>query len=168
MLHNPPLNLFSVLILPFLPFNSIMPTVSVWFSKFIFWIENIAFIVEFLLMQLLLSPIIYLKTFYTILASNDGFFTLLSYILFWTVFGFLILFYIQVFDLINLIEILQMHDGCKANNDMGEKPEEDVEIEEERLAEMYNEVRKCAWNIYRDKRREVWGKSEETTEEECF
>lgn len=44
VLHNPPLNLFSVLILPFLPFTNVMEKVSTWFSKFIFWVENTAFI----------------------------------------------------------------------------------------------------------------------------
>lgn len=166
VLHNPPLNLFVILILPFLPFNSLMPTVSKWFSVFIFWIENIAFLVEFMLLQTFLSPLIYAKTFYTIIASNDGFFTLLLYIAFWMVFGFLLLVYIQFFDLANLLDILLMHDGCKANSDVAEAPEEDEpEIDMERLAGLYNEVRTCAWNIYRKSRRDLWNKPEETTEE---
>ena len=72
-------------------------------------------------------------------------------------------------DLVNLIDILMMHDGCKANSDLGDKQAEDdeEEIDSERLAEMYNEIRNCAWEIYKKKRREQWGKSEETTEKEC-
>ena len=118
---------------------------------------------------MLLSPVIYLKTFYTIIASNDGFFTLLLYINFWSVFGFVILLYIQIYDLVNLIDILMMHDGCKANSDIGDRKEkkDEAEIDSERLAEMYNEIRNCAWEIYKKKRREQWGKSEETTEKEC-
>lgn len=130
MLHNPPLNLFSIVILPFLPFNGLMPTVSKWFSKFIFWIENIEFLLEFLILQLVLSPLIYLTTFYTIIASNDGFFTLLLYIVGWMIFGFLLLIYIQIFDLVNLIDILSMHDGCKANSDIAEaQDDEEQEID---------------------------------------
>jgi hypothetical protein len=50
VLHNPPMNLFTILIIPFLPFNSLMPTISVYFSKFIFWVENIQFLLQFSLM----------------------------------------------------------------------------------------------------------------------
>lgn len=68
---------------------------------------------------MLLSPLIYFSTFYTICASTEGFFTLLLRLFLWAFFGFLILLYIQLFDLYQLCDILSMHDGCKANSEHG-------------------------------------------------
>lgn len=67
VLHPPPINYLIVLLIPSLFNQSSMERASRTFSKFIFWLENIFYIGMLLLYELMLVPVIYCKTFFTIL-----------------------------------------------------------------------------------------------------
>lgn len=61
VIHPPPINIFTLTMIPAVFVPSIMKILSVGFSKFIFWVENIAYIAFFIIYELLLSPLIYFK-----------------------------------------------------------------------------------------------------------
>ena len=59
--HPPPLNLFSIFIWPAVFSPSIMKQAARGFSKMMFWLENVLYIMIFMISEVLLSPIIYFK-----------------------------------------------------------------------------------------------------------
>ena len=69
VLHPPPL---CALTAPVFLFYFILPekyliSISKYFSYIVFWLENIFFVVFFLILELLLIPFVYLKNFLTII-----------------------------------------------------------------------------------------------------
>ena len=114
VIHNPPMNMFTIFLVPVLPFSQAMPTASKYFSRFIFWFESMVnFLPQFLILNISLFPIIYVKTYYTLVATLDEFFEMLAAITFWVPMGLLFVPFLILIDIINLIQILAMHDGCK-------------------------------------------------------
>lgn len=61
IIHPPPLNVFTIVILPCIIKKSLMKRASDVFSKFIFWMENFFYIIAFLIYELLLCPLIFAK-----------------------------------------------------------------------------------------------------------
>jgi len=116
--------MFPFLILPEKYYNEYMPKICDFFSKTNFWMENILFIMAFVLFELFLSPMVYLKTFYTLVYSTEGMFTTIYNVFRWTMGGILILIYILLRDTFTLIDILYMHDGCKAMNNIGDQDDD--------------------------------------------
>lgn len=115
VVHSPPFNGFCILLIPILPLLSRESAIALSdrFSKFIFWIENIAFILIFFIFELFMSPVIFFITYYNIVMSTPGFFTLIFYLLLWTVIGFGYLLFIALADVKELMSLLYMHNGCK-------------------------------------------------------
>lgn len=52
VVHNPPLNLLTIFLLPVVPFRGALNSLAGFFSRFIFWIENIFYIGAFLCYEL--------------------------------------------------------------------------------------------------------------------
>ena len=75
--------------------------------------------------------------------STPGFFTLIFYLLLWTVIGFVYLLFIALSDVKELMSILYMHDGCKAEAGIYVNIEKEVDYE--MLHKVYNDVRSIAW-----------------------
>ena len=113
MVHNPPFNILVLLIIPFTFFPSIMPKVSDIFSKINFWMENILFIIVFIMFEICLTPLVYLITFFNILFCTPGIFTTTAFIIWWSGFGIFYLLFMLMYDTYYLIVILSYHDGCK-------------------------------------------------------
>jgi hypothetical protein len=67
IIHPPPLNVFTLPIIPCIIKKSLMKKASEVFSKFIFWVENVFYIIGFLGYELLLCPYIYFKILLNIL-----------------------------------------------------------------------------------------------------
>lgn len=67
MVHPPPLNLSLIVLLFSVLDKNLMLSSSQVFSKFYFWIENTVFIVQHLIYELLLVPIIYIRVFFDIM-----------------------------------------------------------------------------------------------------
>lgn len=61
VIHPAPINIFTIFILPFIIKKSLMKQAAENFGKFMYWIENIAYIFAFIVSELLFFPIIYSK-----------------------------------------------------------------------------------------------------------
>jgi len=61
IIHPPPLNVFTLFILPCIIKKSLMLRASDVFSKFIFWAENFFYLIAFVSYEIILFPVIYLK-----------------------------------------------------------------------------------------------------------
>lgn len=105
VVHNAPFNLLVLLIIPFTPFPSIMKKVSDVFSKFIFWMENIFFLMIFIGFEISLTPFVYILTYFNILYCTPGIFTTTGYIMWWAGFGPFYLLFMLLYDTYYLIVI---------------------------------------------------------------
>ena len=70
VVHAPPMNILCIILLPFTPFKTVMPKISNLFSKFIFWLENIVFLIVFIVGETFLAFIVYFITIYNIIYST--------------------------------------------------------------------------------------------------
>jgi len=61
VIHPPPINIFTLLIIPCIIKPSLMKQAADAFSKFMFWVENIMYIFGFIFSEVILFPWIYLK-----------------------------------------------------------------------------------------------------------
>ena len=82
------------------------------FSKFMFWLENIFWILVFLSYSLLLVPFVYLSNFYNIIWATSGPFKPLFYVLFWLVIGIPLSLFIVLRDVWLFIKLLAILEGC--------------------------------------------------------
>jgi hypothetical protein len=62
VIHAPPLNIFCVLLLPFVVSPKLMERASQYFSKMMYWIENVLFILCFIGFELMIYPFVWLKS----------------------------------------------------------------------------------------------------------
>lgn len=77
MIHSPPLNFFSLLMLPtlFVPdqiSRNLTERVTQRFSYLNFWIENIFIVIVFMAYELCMLPLAYLLTFYNIMVISNS------------------------------------------------------------------------------------------------
>lgn len=70
ILHAPPICYLTSLILIFIPSKIIMKGASKVFSYMMFWLENILFVLFFLIFELVLLPVVFGKTFLNIPTST--------------------------------------------------------------------------------------------------
>lgn len=66
VVHPPPINIFTIFIIPCVIKKSLMKKAAECYSKFMFWIENLGYISVFMLYEILLFPWIYFKNVITI------------------------------------------------------------------------------------------------------
>ena len=105
MLHPPMMNYLVLTIVPFIFCKKLMPKVSDVFSKIIFWIENLVYVIILLIGEIFLIPLIYLKHFLNILKAA----TILNAILLmtvWSIIGIFFLVYALFKDLHFYFKIL--------------------------------------------------------------
>lgn len=162
VVHPPPINMLCTLIFPFflLPetqFKKWMPKICEAFSKTNFWIENIFLLVLFIIFELFLTPFVYLKSFYTIIYSTNGLFSVIANVFKWAALGPLLMMLVLCKDVVNLINILRMHDGCKAYKEQGDGDDEDEGIDGEQRVMLFNEVRHVVITHYLKQRYELLG-----------
>lgn len=135
VLHAPPINILTIIMLPFVPFPTIMPGVAKAFSLMIFWLENIVGVLFFTIFELILIPIVFLKTIVNIMYSTHGLFTTVFNLLKWYAFGLFYLTLILTWDVYMLLKILWMHKGCKYYIEESKKDEEEGSIDKEENGE---------------------------------
>ena len=70
ILHSAPLNLLSMALLPLFLIRPLAKPLNTMLSYFHFWLENLALIKLFLAYELLISPLVYLKTLWNLLTGN--------------------------------------------------------------------------------------------------
>ena len=92
MVHPPPINFFTIFLLPAVFRKGMMKRMSDIFSKFIFWLENIVYILVFLIYEVSLVPFIYVKVSINIIRLAT-FFNMLFLLSLWILFGILFLIY---------------------------------------------------------------------------
>lgn len=110
VLHAPPVNVATIILLPFVPFcPTLMPRLSRYFSLMNFWLENLIGVLFFIIFELILIPIVFLKTNFNIMYSTHGLFTTVFNLLKWLIFGMFYLFFILTNDVFMLLKILSMH-----------------------------------------------------------
>ena len=103
------------------------------YAKIWFWIENLVYIIGFLLYEIMLIPLIYVKVFYNLLIATS-FFNFLLIGPFWVLVGPTILFFYSMKDTFYFIRIL-----C----DYGDEDQQDeklYEIDKQDKIVIYNEI----------------------------
>lgn len=105
IIHPPPLNVFTMFILPCIIKKSLMKRAAEVFSKFIFWVENFLYIIAFIVYEIFLCPLIYFKIMGNIfkLSGCRHFF---GNFFFWFFCGFFVLLFYVAKDLFFYIKIL--------------------------------------------------------------
>ncbi|CDW75745.1 UNKNOWN [Stylonychia lemnae] len=116
VLHPPPLSYGCIILLPFVRNRRKMLKLSRLFSMVMFWIENCIFIPFFILFEIIMIPLAYLKTALSILLFIDsGVFRKIFVLAIWLTFGFFIDFYLVYKDIQNVIHILLHPKGFQQN-----------------------------------------------------
>ena len=105
VIHPPPINMFSFFILPCVVKPSLMKQAADAFSKFMFWFENLFYIFAFILNEVLLFPLIYIKVAINVVYLASWL-RLIPLLLFWLAAGPFILLYSLSKDLFFYIKIL--------------------------------------------------------------
>lgn len=105
VIHPPPLNFFTLGLLPFIFRKSWMKKAADSFSKLMFWMENMCYIFALVMYELVLCPFIYLKVVYNVIVLSR-IWIMLPLILFWLVVGPFVLLYSISKDLFYYVKIL--------------------------------------------------------------
>jgi len=105
---------FPILLFCFLP-EAALIQISKKFSILIFWMENIFYLLIFLVFEVVLIPFVYLKMLVVIPWATLGLFTSIFYEIFWFIGGIVLLIFMALRDVYHFMWILSMHDGCLEN-----------------------------------------------------
>lgn len=125
MIHSPPLNIFSLFMLPTLAVPNLTEKVTKRFSILNFWIENIFIIIVFMAYELVMVPFAYLLTFYNLLVtSSSKLKTVINWIK-WLLFGILYLIFFILQDIYFLLKIMSMYNGCIAEDSLKTQQNDD-------------------------------------------
>jgi len=108
---------------------------AVVFSKFIFWLENIIYIISFFLFELAHIPFIFLRMIVNILKVANNVINAIILILMWLVFGLFYLMYLLMKDMYSFVKILYENDDSDIAIQL--KLDED---ERQDLIVIYNEI----------------------------
>jgi hypothetical protein len=72
VIHAPPLNIFCILLLPFVAFPKMMEKASKYFSYMMYWIENILYIACFIGFEFAIYPFVWIKSLVNVIyVSTD-------------------------------------------------------------------------------------------------
>ena len=105
VIHPPPINVLTLFIMPCIIRKSLMKKAAECFSKFIFWVENTAYIFSFLIYEIVLCPVIYFKIMMSIFFMA-GLMKFIPFTLFWMFVGPFVLLFSVGKDLFFYIKIL--------------------------------------------------------------
>lgn len=134
IVHAPPTNVFQIFLLPFIFDKQKMKKWAFRYSMIVFWVENIYFIIEFFISEMLLVPYNYLRIlFQTLKLSGFKDFYL---VIFWMLFGFFyLLFYGVTMDIYYFIKILRNY---QLDDDLKTQMEDEDEANDKII--IYNEM----------------------------
>lgn len=134
VIYPPPLNFFSLFIMPFTLSKGNMLRMSSGYQKFIYWVENFFFSIAFLFYEFLFLPFIYLKVFYNVikLSSWDN---LMVVFFIWLIAGPFFLLFNIVVDFYNFMKIL-----CDMDEDEEMVKEREREDFKQDKIVIYNEM----------------------------
>lgn len=134
VVHPAPINIFSILLLPFAFIPETFIGKAEVFSKIMFWIDNFFFVLLLLIYSIILIPIIFLKMLYNFFRSMKIYtFVIMAFV--WIILGLLILPFYAIKDLAYLIVIF-----CNYNDEEDQQKEKKQEDEKQDRVMVYNEV----------------------------
>lgn len=152
VLHPPPLSYMSAIMIPFVFSSWLMKYITLGFSYMMHWIENFFFMMGFLIFELLLAPIAYVKVWLNIIINSLGALKTIGNCFMWLLFGIPMTFFLLLRDVTFLIMILCRHQGCRYG-----KPDDFAEIlmaaEEREL--LYNATRSTVIALYKRLKRHI-------------
>ncbi|CDW71841.1 UNKNOWN [Stylonychia lemnae] len=130
----PPINFFTIFLIPTVMRKGLMKRASEVFSKFIFWFENMFYLMIMLIYLLMLVPLIYLRMIYNIvkLASVFNLIWLLSL---WLLFGPIFLIQGVGKDMFYFMKTL-----CDYKDENDQNQEKEAEDFKQDLIVLYNEI----------------------------
>lgn len=105
VVHPPPINYLTVLLIPFAFSDKSMVKGAYWFSLLIFWIENLYYIFEKLLYELILVPFVFFRTIFNVIKVAN-FFNGIYIITLWIFLGLFYLIYCVGQDMFYFIKLL--------------------------------------------------------------
>lgn len=135
IVHPPPVNIFLIVLLPFLGNEERRKSVGHQYSKINFWCENVFFSIDQLLYELYLVPIVYIKIFVNLI--KVGTIHHIPKMLAWALFGIFYLIWAVMFDMFNYYKILKDY---KINNEKERKAVQKEESEKQDQIVIYNEI----------------------------
>lgn len=145
ILHPPPLSYLSAAMVPFLFSRTGMAYISKSFSYFMFWLENIVFVIAFFLFELLIMPIAYIKVWINIVRNSMGILNTILNCVIWALIGIFMMFFLLFRDVSYLVKILSYHNGCRFGK-VDELAEESVDPA--LRIKIYNETRATVISLY--------------------
>ena len=109
VLHPPPVSYLSTLLIPFIWHRTLMRFVTTGFSYLMHWVENLIFLMSFIMFEAMLAPLTYLKVWINVITSSLGLLKTIMNSLVWAALGVPMIFYIIMRDTTYLMKILCYH-----------------------------------------------------------
>ena len=144
VLHPPPLSYASAFIILFLPIPPVMKYICKGFSYLMYWFENFVFIFLFILVELLLLPVAYLRIWYNIIRMSMGCCMTLLNCLLWAVIGIPVILFLYSRDICYFICMLTYHQGCR----YGHEEIAPIEFDTPFKIKIYNECRATVISLF--------------------
>lgn len=113
VLHPPPVSFLSAMMIPFLVSSVAMRYISKSFSYMMYWLENIFFIIGYLVFEIVIVPLAYLKIWFNFIKNSMGVLNLITNCFIWLCIGIPTILFLAARDLYYLIKILCYHNGCR-------------------------------------------------------
>ena len=120
IIHPFPLNLLCIPVLFFVFNKQLMIKVSLIYSYVIFWVENIIMIGVFLMYELLLVAVLYLKTFIRISKANS-IFEFIKLLIAWAIIGVPVLVFTAFADVVRLVKVLRTNANPKSDESVSQE-----------------------------------------------
>lgn len=163
VLHPPPLSYISAFLIPFTPFKFIMRYISQSFSLMMYWIENIVFIIGFLLFENVIAPIAYIKIWINIIGNSYGVLKTIMNCLICTSLAPALVAYLILKDVGNLMKILCYLNGCR----YGKVDELEDDLPDSAIrVRVYNETRSTVIQLYKRLQKYMKQNREDEVEDE--
>lgn len=122
----PPLNILLLPLMLAYPSRRLVKLMAEAIGRFWFWFSNMFFIMAFFVYMVSHNPIVMCRIYYQILTKIDGCILKFSYLLGWSLFGWLYLLYTNTLDTFMLTRILYLEGSTTA--DPGEDKHESLEF----------------------------------------
>jgi hypothetical protein len=163
ILHPPPLSYLSALMVPFLVCPPAMVYIGKGFSYFMFWFENLIFIMVYLMFTTVLAPIAYIKIWINVIRNSVGVLSTILNIVLWAISGPFLTLFLIFRDVYYLIKILSYHQGCRfgKHDEMAEE-----KIEPISKVRIFNETRATVISLYKRLQKHMKQDQEMQDEEE--
>lgn len=163
IIYPPPLSYVIILLLPFAFCRGMMTKLQKGLSMLRFWIENTVLIFAFVIFEILILPVAYVKIWINLIKNSHGLCKTLCHLSLFLLLGPLMIFYFVIKDVCCFLSLLRYYEGCKFG-----RPDElaDEDIDDRLKLQLYNEVRATVIILYKKLKKYLKEKQKEEDEEE--